>query len=373
MSAPLRVAVDATSLLGPRTGVGVFTHELLRHLPQQGVTPVAYATSWRGRHELSTNAPPGVEVSDRPQAARPLRILWSRVDAPPIEWWTGPVDVVHGPNYVVPPTRSAGAVVTIHDLTFHRHPEMSTSDTLEYPGLIRRALRRGAWVHTESRFVADEIHEHYDLDPDRLVVVPLGVTEPPTADPDSGHRLAGGDRYVLSLGTVEPRKDLPLLVEAFDRLAASDPDLRLVIAGPDGWGAHALAQRIDVSPHRDRIVRLGWVSDHDRAALLRGARVLAYPSVYEGFGFPPLEAMTVGTPVVTTTVGSLPEVVGDAAVMVPPGEADALAEAIASVIDDQPRRTDLIARGLDRASGFTWSSCVEGLVDLYRRVAEERR
>jgi glycosyltransferase involved in cell wall biosynthesis len=367
---PLRVAVDATALLGARTGVGVFTHELLSHLPDHDVAPLAYATSWRGRRDLAGLVPARVSVATLPQAARPLRALWTRFDRPPIEWWTGRVDVVHGPNYVVPPTRRAAAVVTVHDLTFDRHPEMSTRDTLQYPGLIRRALRRGAWVHTESQFVADEIIERYDVDPGRLVVVPLGLTPPPPADPARGRELAGGDRYVVAIGTVEPRKDHPLLIEAFDALATTDPELRVVVAGPDGWGAEALTARIAASPHRDRIARLGWVSDEDRSALLRGARVLAYPSRYEGFGFPPLEAMSVGTPVVTTDVGALPEVVGDAACLVPPGDADALATAIARVLDDDSARAGLIARGRERVGRFTWSACAAGMAELYHRAAE---
>src|SRR5690606_24040703 len=159
--------------------------------------------------------------------------------------------------------------------------------------------------------------EVYGASPDRVVAVPLGVDPPEHASPADGHRLAGGDRYVLALGTVEPRKDLPLLVEAFDLLAVDDPDLRLVHAGPDGWGADAFTECIDRSPRRDRIVRLGWVDDAARSALLHGAAVLAYPSRYEGFGLPPLGAMSVGTPVVATAVGSLPEVLGDAAILVP--------------------------------------------------------
>ncbi|HSL58957.1 MAG TPA: glycosyltransferase family 1 protein [Acidimicrobiales bacterium] len=368
-AAGLRVAVDATPLLGARTGVGVFTAELLAGLPGAGVDAVAYATSWRGRHRLAEQVGPGVRVARRPQAARPLRAAWSRWDHPVIERWTGPVDVVHGPNYVVPPTRHAAALVTVHDLTFVHHPEMSTADTLAYPGLIRRAVRRGARVHTESRFVADEITAELGVPAERITVVPLGVTPPPAVDPADGHRLAGGPRYVLAVGTVEPRKDHPLLVDAFEHLADDDPDLRLVLAGPDGWGAVALDRRLDVARHRDRIVRLGWVDDLSRAALLRGATVLAFPSRYEGFGLPPLEAMAVGTPVVATAVGAVPEVVGDAAVLVAPGDAVALAGALAAALDDDELRARLVAAGHDRVERFRWSDCVTGLVALYGRLA----
>ncbi|MBK5223749.1 MAG: glycosyltransferase family 4 protein [Acidimicrobiia bacterium] len=368
MSSPrLRVALDATSLLGPLTGVGVFTSALLHHLPSD-IDVVAYATSWRGRGRLSAQLPTHVTASTRPQAARPLREIWRRANWPPIELWTGPVDVVHGTNFVVPPTR-AGSVVSVHDLTFHHHPEMCTAPTLQYPSLIRRAIARGAWVHTDSQFVADEVVEVYGAAPERVVAVPLGVHPPVHADAAEGHRIAGGDRYVVAVGTVEPRKDLPLLVEAFDELAATDPELRLVHAGPDGWGADAFTERIDRSPHRDRIVRLGWVDDATRSALLHGAAVLAYPSRYEGFGLPPLEAMSVGTPVVATAVGSLPEVLGDAAILVPPSDASALAEALALVIDDVAERARLVRLGIARATHHRWDRCAAGMVALYRRAA----
>ncbi len=176
---------------------------------------------------------------------------------------------------------------------------------------------------------------------ERIVVIPNGVRVPPEAGPGTdavaGRQLAGADRYLLAVGTVEPRKDLPLLVDAFDLLesgSSGEPGLRLVIAGPDGWGADALTSAIARSPVRDRIVRLGWVSDDQRVALLRGAAAMVFPSVYEGFGLPPLDAMATGTPVVATAAGAVPEVVGDAAVLVPPGDADALAEAI----QRRPRR-----------------------------------
>lgn len=367
-----RVAVDATPLLGARTGVGVFTAEVISHLPATGTEVIAYATSWRGRDALPAAVPDTVRIARRPQAARPLRELWTRFDAPPIEWWTGPVDVVHGTNFVVPPTRAAAAVVSIHDLTFHHHPEMSTRHTLEYPGLIRRALRRGAWVHADTRFGADEIVEVFGADPERVVVVPLGVSAIPAGDPAVGRELAGTDRFVLAIGTVEPRKDLPGLVDAFDRLAPGDPDVRLVLAGPDGWGAEELTARVARSPHRSRIVRLGWVDDDQRAALLAAASVLAYPSRYEGFGLPPLEAMSVGTPVVSTAVGPLPEVLGDAALLVPPGDPDALADALRVAIDDASERDRLVAAGVARAATYTWSACADGLAALYERAAAAR-
>jgi len=367
----LRVAIDATSLLGHRTGIGTFTHELIERIAVDPALDVTcFAVSWRGRRSLRGYVPGRARVAEWPMAARPLRQAWLRSDLPPIEAFTGAVEVVHGPNFVVPPSRKAAEIVTVHDLTTVRFPELCTADTLAYPALVARAIRRGATVHTPSVSVAAEVVEHFTIDASRVVPIPNGVSPIADVDPVEGHLLAGGDRYLLSLGTVEPRKDLPLLVAAFDGLAAADPELRLVIAGPDGWGADALTEAIDRSRHRDRILRLGWVEDWDRAALLRGATVFVFPSVYEGFGIPPLEAMTAGVPVVSTDAGSLPEVLGDAARLVPTGDRDGLASAIAAILADPVLARDLVQRGHERAAGFSWDTAAAAITELYHRVAQ---
>jgi glycosyltransferase involved in cell wall biosynthesis len=300
-------------------------------------------------------------------AARPLRELWKRVDWPPATWWTGAVDVVHGLNFVVPPAGRAAELVTVHDLTCVRFPELCTADTLQYPALIRRALGRGAHVHAVSEFVADEVCEVFAAPRERVHVVANGVGAPEGGDADRGVARAGGP-YVLALGTIEPRKDLPSLVAAFDAVATTHADLRLVVAGPDGWGTDAYTAAVRGAAHRDRIVRLGWVDDATRADLLAGASVFAYPSRYEGFGLPPLEAMAAGTPVVTTRAGALPEVVGDAALLVAPGDADELAAAIARVLDDAGEAKRLVEAGRRRVGAFSWDAAADQLVGVYRSL-----
>lgn len=373
----MRVAVDATALLGRPTGVGVMTREVIRGLAARpDVVASAFALSWRGRGDLQGQLPPGVRAVRRPMAARPLRTAWLKADLPPIEAWTGTVDVVHGPNFVVPPARRAVRVMTIHDLTFVRYPELCTRDTLGYPPLIRRAVAGGAWVHAVSDFVAAEVVETFGVATDRVVVVPNGgIGDPVAGDPARGQERAGSATYVLAVGTVEPRKDLPTLVRAFASLDPDAPDdLHLVIAGPDGWGVDALQLAIDeCDPDtRSRIRRLGWVDDDVRADLLAGAAALAYPSLYEGFGIVPLEAMAAGTPVVTTTVGALPETVGDAALLVAPHDVDALSGALQQVLTDDDLRAELIRKGHHRVRSFSWTATTDGIVDLYQRALDAR-
>ncbi len=371
----MRIALDTTSLIGARTGVGTFTAELVARLAvDPSVEVSAFAVTRRGAGAMAAALPTGVRAVRRPMVARPLRWCWTRADRPPIEWWTGAVDVVHGPNFVVPPARRAAEVVTVHDLTCVRFPEMCTADVLQVPGLLRRALARGAWVHTVSESVAAEVVEAFSADPERVVTVPNGAPEPLAPGErerlaPEGRRVAGAERYVLALGTLEPRKDLPTLVRAFDLLADDDPDLRLVLAGPDGWGADQVSAAILAARHGDRVRRLGWVADGARRALLAGAAVVAYPSRYEGFGLPPLEALAAGTPVVATRAGALPEVLDDAAEWAEVGDPGSVAAALHTVLDDPERAAAIVTAGRRRLDTYSWDRTAAGLTDLYRRAA----
>jgi len=369
VSAPLRVAFDATFLLSPRTGIGTFAWAVLdRMAAMADIEVTAYAVALRQRDVIAAAVPARVRVPWRTEVLSPLhtRAAWKRSDLPPIEWVTGGVDVVHSPNYVVPPTRRAAQVVSVHDLTFLHHPELATTDTRRYPPLLRRACARGAFVHADSRFIADEIIDAFDWPADRVIVVPLAI-DPVAETPDgAGAVLAEGDRYLLAVGTVEPRKNLPRLIAAFDRVADDDPDLRLVLAGAQGWGADAVSGAIVVARHSSRIVRLGWVADDERAALLRGAAALAYPSVYEGFGLPPLEAMSVGTPVVAGAAGALLETCGGAAELVDPHDVDAIEAGLRAVVFDDDHAEELVRRGRANVERFSWDRCTDELLDLYR-------
>jgi glycosyltransferase involved in cell wall biosynthesis len=372
--ARVRVAIDAVPLLDTRTGVGRFVDETTKRLAgEPSLDLIAYGWPLGGRDALRRVLPPGVRAARLPMVGPPQRAAWRRVAFPPIEMWTGAVDVVHGPNFVVPPSWRGAELVTVHDLTVLRHPELCTNDTLEFPSLLRRSLRRGAWVHTVSRFVGDEVIDMLGVPAERVVVIPNGVTTAPAGDAARGVALATSERYILAIGTVEPRKDLPRLVAAFDSIADDHRDVKLVVAGPEGWGAEQFRMAARRAAHRDRIVRLGWVTDADRNALLRGATVFAYPSLYEGFGLPPLEAMSAGVPVVTTDTGGITEVVGDAAILVPPGDTDALADGLAKVLADASLAEDLRARGRTNIERFSWDRTARELATLYHRLAEAER
>ncbi len=375
MAERLRVAIDATPLIGRPTGVGAFCAGVLEGLSRRGdVAATAFAVSWRRRHAIEGRVVPGVAIAGRAMPARPLHAAWSRAEVPPVEWFVGAHDVVHGTNYVVPPARRAARVVTVHDLTTVRYPELCNRATLAFPGLVRRALSHGAWVHTHSASVAEEVVDVFGANPERVRAVASGVPALPRPDEDapSRHLPPGVVRYVLAVGTAEPRKDLPGLVAAFDLIAGERPDLGLVLAGPEGWGSEELHRAIDAARARSRVAITGWVDDATLAGLLVHASVLAYPSLYEGFGYPPLQAMSAGTPVVATRAGAIEEVLGDAALLVAPRDTGALASAVASVVDAPATASALAARGRERAAMFDWDTCAAGLVALYRDAAADR-
>ncbi len=369
----LRIAYEATALLGFRTGVGEFCYGALNSLARiESLDVNAFAVTHRRRHMLKKELPAGVGCSDWIMPARPLHAMWNRYNFPPLELWDRKIDVVHGTNFVVPPTRLAGKVVTVHDLTTLRFPEMCEAATLVFPKLVQRAIDGGAFVHTPSRFVAQEVIENFKVDPAKVVAIHHGI---PLVDPSIDLDAAkvgplAGRRFVLALGTVEPRKDYTLLVRAFDEVVRHEPDLVLVIAGKDGWGSSDLTSAITRAKSRSKIFRLGYVTPATRQWLLKNATVFAYPSVYEGFGFPPLEAMSLGTPVVSTNSGALAEVLSDAcALLVNSGDLNGLATGVMRLVGDESERARLSQAGLEHIHRFSWDRCASELASLYHLVS----
>jgi len=373
----VRVALDVTPLVGHRTGIGLAVAEIVTALGRVDTPPeiVPYALSIRARRHRM-DLPAGTRFLPIP--ARLLLRAWGRTDHPRVDHWLGDCDAIHATNYLAPPSKRP-TVVSVYDCSFLHYPELCSADVLRFPSAIRRAARRGAWIHTGSSFVAEEIREAFGRelrDPSRVVVVPLGVPgsrrDPePTAAATESPAAPVESPFVLALGTLEPRKNLDRLVRAFGSVAGERDDIHLVLAGADGPARGAIDEAIAglPAPVRSRVHLLGAVDDATRATLLERAALVAYPSLYEGFGFPVLEAMRAGVPVVAARAGSIPEVAGDAAELVDPLDTGSIATGLAIVLDRADRREQLVAAGRHRVEGFSWDATAGGLVALYERAA----
>jgi len=358
----VRVALDATPLLGPRTGIARYVQGLLDGLPVTSLTepPEIVLTAFTGRAWRQLAAPSACTVAGRPVPARVLRTFWAHTTFPPVEWLAGRTDVFHATNFVLPPTRQAVGVLTVHDLSFLRNPDTVTRDVLAYQRLVARGVRRAAAVVTDAEAVADEVAAEYGIPRASIRATHLGIDADwsATRAPSSEEKAALGlpAEYIVAVGTVEPRKNLPLLVSAHRLLPGAPP---LVLVGGARWAGEVAATA--------RVHLTGHVPDEDLRRIVAGARVLAYPSRREGFGFPPLEALACGVPVVVSDLPVLREVLGEHARFVPVGDVEALAAALAAALDDG-RTNASTAAGRTHAASFTWQRFAREILDVYRAV-----
>lgn len=276
------------------------------------------------------------------------------------------LDVLHcpGPNVPLRPGR-VPLVITVHDDVAWAHPEwMGRANVAQHRLVLERALPRAAAVLTSSAFTRDALLERFALDPRRTHVVALGVDAHFHRTDGAPHE--GHTPYLLAVGTLQPRKNLEAALAAFERAVDTGLEHRLVIVGARGWRDATLLARLQGSRHAGRIRLAGFVADDELPALYRGADALLFPSRYEGFGLPALEAMASGTPVVAASAGALPEVIGEAGVLVDPDDPDAFVTALLELLADADRRAHLRAAGLRRAENFTWAACAERTVAAYR-------
>ena len=358
----MRVIIDGTQA-GNRSGTGEYTLQLAAWLPR--VAPdIEVAFAW----PVDVTPPGDVAIVPlRRRGPRGLQYLASRPA------WLEQADLVHYPASIGHARSPGRAILTVHDVSCLVNPAwFRWGHALYYRAMISRSARRAEAIIADSKATASDLEQRLGLERARIRVVPLGVDAifrpaPGEAVDRVRSRYALPDRFLLFLGTLEPRKNLARLVEAFTLAARQIPHY-LVLAGRPGWKCAALRRAIAMSDAASRIVMPGFIPRDDLPALLTAAEGFVWPSLYEGFGLPPLEAMACGTPVLTSNAASMPEAAGDAAIMVDPQNIPEIAESIKALVTDASLRAALREKGLKRAGMFTWQRTAELTAEVYRSV-----
>ncbi len=372
----MRIGIDYTAAQ-QRAGIGRYVRGLVAALAQLD-SENRYVLLSAGRPQ-EVAFPSNFSLHFLPFSPRWAAILWQRLRLPlPVDLFTGPLDLFHSPDYVLPPLFRGKRLLTIHDLSFLRYPQGADPSLRWYLlGAVPRSVARADLILADSQCTKRDLVELWGVEEERVEVLYPGVEEryrPLERESLEGARERYGldSPFILTVGTLEPRKNHVRLLRAYRSLRSQGFPHRLVVAGAKGWLYEAIFEEMERLHLEEEVAFLGFVAEEDLPALYNLADLFVFPSLYEGFGLPPLEAMACGTPVVTSHVSSLPEVVGEAALMVPPEDVEALTEAMERGLSDLSLRRELVNKGLEQARRFTWKGAAERLLAIYQRMGESK-
>lgn len=377
----MRIGINYTSALKQGAGIGRYTRGLVSALAElDSANRYTLLISRDAPAEKIPPLPANFIIKRLPLPERFLTILWHRFYLPLyIDRWAGPFDLFHSPDFVLPPLHRTPGILTVHDLSFIKHPHGALPQLRSWLNkVVPRSVARSGHILADSDSTKTDLINLLNVPAHKISVVGAGVEARfrPITDPRAlalvGQKYALPQKFILSVGTLEPRKNFDGLMAAFNRIESAFPDLHLVIAGGKGWLYEGIFAAAAQSPAAARIHLIGFVADDDLPALYSLAHLFAYPSHYEGFGIPVLEAMACGTPVVTANNSSLPEVAGQAAVLVPAEDTSALAAALRDLLTDLPLRQTCVERGFKQAGIFTWAAAAQKLLDVYRQISPVR-
>ncbi len=373
-----QIGINAFSLMSPLTGIGQYTYHLVQEFQLLKLAPwLFYGTAWS--RQMRTSALPGIGAAKnlfkrfipRPYVA--MRYLLERRFAAGAK--RHKLHLYHDPSFMA--YRFDGpAVITVHDLAWIRYPETHPAERVrELNRLMPETVERAAQILVDSEFVRKEVINHYGISPEKVTTTLLGVSaefKPQSAEQCAAVLQSYGleyGQYILAVGTLEPRKNLSTVIAAFAQLPeALRRRFPLVIAGMNGWGDHGHSDYLEKLIARGAARLVGYVPQPLLPALYAGARMLVYPSLYEGFGLPPLEAMACGVPVIASNRASLPEVVGSAGILVEPLDDGQIATHMQRLCEDHRLHAELNAAGQERATRFTWRTCALETLAIYKKA-----
>lgn len=377
-----RIGIDVTSAVTQGGGIGRYTRELIRALVKvdnQAHDFVLFSAKQPAKLPVENPLPikPNVIHKEALLPDRWLYRLWYRLKIPlPVQRFTGPLNLYHSPDFVLPPLAgSIPSLLTIHDLSFLYHPEAFTPPLINFLNqIVPKSVAGATHILADSQSTKTDLIQQWDIDETKITVLYSGVSKVFRPETDSEkietvrekYKLGSGP-FVLSVGTLQPRKNYGRLIRAFKGVVERQPH-NLVIAGGGGWLYDRILEEAKLHGLEERVQFLGFVEDLDLPALYSEASLFTFPSLYEGFGLPILEAMACGVPVLSSNASCLPEVVEDAGILLDPKDETAWTEAILYLLENPSERTRLVAAGFLRARQFTWEKAAEKLIELYSRL-----
>lgn len=376
-----RIGIDVTSAVTQGGGIGRYTRELVNALVRAGDDYSYHLFSARPPRDLPVQDPiPGgdnVALHRAPVGERWLYRLWHRLGVPlPIQWFTGQLELFHSPDFVLPPVQSnTPTLLTVHDLSFVHYPETFTPSLVGYLNrVVPSSVERATHILADSRATKDDLVSIWNTPADKVTVLYSGVNS--KFRPESDAQKTAGVRqrygldqepYLLSVSTLQPRKNYQMLIRAFREVAARYPH-NLVIAGGKGWLYEQIVEEARAQELTGRVRFIGFVDDDDLPALYSAAALFVFPSLYEGFGLPLLEAMACGVPVLTSDSSCLPEIAGEAAIKLSPTKQEDWTRVMIETLGDPSRRMKLVAAGFLQARQFTWSKAARQLLGVYENL-----
>lgn len=382
----MKIVIEAQPLLRQRTGVGQYTFNLIDHLiplvqeRNHDLSLFYFNFLKRNRQIPSWNG----FVQKRVQSIIPGRLfyaLWKKGVGVPFDWLSGKGDLIHFPNFILRPFREGKAVVTIHDLSFVRMPELIEKKNLQFLNRwIPYSLERASRILVVSEFTKRELMELFSVPEEKIVVAPNGVSAEfvPITDEQELNLVKAKYQlpasFLLAVGTLEPRKNLSLIIEALSILKEQKTQVPpLVLVGPPGWNQEVtrLKQLVQEKGLQESVRFLFYVDRADMAAIYSAAKMLLFPSLYEGFGLPVLEAFACATPVISTNAASLPEVTGDAAMSLAPNDPQEWSRAIETLWEDATKQNQLVLKGLELAKKFTWERTAQKTLEAYEQAIRD--
>jgi glycosyltransferase involved in cell wall biosynthesis len=378
-----RIGIDITSALTQGGGIGRYTRELIHALVSINSADELHLFS--ARIPVSTPLPESlssavnVTYHPAPLSERWLYRLWYRVRLPvPVQWTTGPLDLFHSPDFVLPPTSgNIPTLLTVHDLSFIHYPETFPDALVDYLNrIVPWSVNRATHILADSKSTKEDLLSLWNIPAEKVTVLYSGVNEQFRPLEDRGEitavrRKYGLDErpYVLAVGTVQPRKNYQMLIRAFSPLVKRLPH-NLAIVGGKGWLDEGMKSEVERQGLKERVRFTGFVVDEDLPALYCGASLLVFPSLYEGFGLPILEALACGLPCIISDASSLPEVGGDAAIQLPPKNEIMWTEMMLGLLTDEEKQAQMIEAGFMQARLFSWNKAARELVQVYDSLLE---